>query len=109
MTIDTVLCDYGGVVADHYSEPYESQLAELLGVGRQRLRSLLSERSPHGRAYRLDQLTMKEFWSEVIQGAGKVDPGTSIELLQELWARTYIPNQAVLSLLSYLRFGKGLQ
>ncbi|HXQ73012.1 MAG TPA: HAD-IA family hydrolase [Pyrinomonadaceae bacterium] len=101
MIIDTFVCDYGGVVSDHYSEPYQGQLASALGVTKKRLRELLSERSPHGRLYRLDRMSKTQFWIEVMKLAGKV--GLDEDNLQDLWAKTYIPNAAVLSLLSHIK------
>jgi FMN phosphatase YigB (HAD superfamily) len=107
MIIDSFMCDYGGVVSDHYSEPFQGQLASALGVTRSRLRELLSERSPQGRSYRLDKMSKREFWEAVrrLAGKGEIDE----DYLQELWARTYIPNQSVLSLLRYLNNSLGVQ
>jgi FMN phosphatase YigB (HAD superfamily) len=107
MPIDTIQFDYGGVVADHYSEPYLGLLASELGVDRNAARALLSEQSPHGRLYRLDQLSKEAFWEEV----RKLSRRTTFnnEFVQELWAKTYIPNAAVLSLIAYLRNDLGLQ
>lgn len=107
MLIDSVFCDYGGVVADHYSEPYLGQLAQALGTTRETARALVSERSPHGRLYRLDQITKAEFWNAVRQLAPRKD--FDDEVVQDLWAQTYIPNRALLSLLRYLRDDLGIQ
>lgn len=101
MIIDTLIFDYGGVVADHYCEPYQGRLAAALGTTREHARELVSERSPHGRAYRLNQLSKSEFWGEVVRLAEV--KGANDDELQQLWAETYIPNVAVLSLLNYLR------
>lgn len=106
MTIDTFVCDYGGVVADHYSEPFQGEMADALGITRKRLRELLSERSEHGKAYRLDLMSKSEFWVEVMRLANK--EGLDEDYLQELWAKTYIPNQAILSLLGYLKDSLGV-
>jgi len=104
--IDTIMCDYGGVVADHYSEPYLSQLATELGTDRRGARDLVSERAPHGIAYRLDQIGKTEFWAAV----RKLSPRKSFDddVVQELWARTYIPNAAVLSLLHHVHSFHGV-
>ena len=107
MNIDTIQLDYGGVVADHYSEPYLGYLASELGVTRKGARGLLSEQSPHGRLYRLDQLSKEAFWEEVRKLAPRKD--FDDDTVQELWAKTYIPNAAVLSLLTYLRAECGIQ
>lgn len=105
--IDTLIFDYGGVVSDHYCEPFQGRLAELLGVSRKQSRELISERSSQGKLYRLDEIDKAEFWFEVmkIAEANSLD----IDLLQELWAKTYIINQAVLSLIRYLRDDIGVQ
>lgn len=100
MTVDTLIFDYGGVVADHYCEPYQGRLAAALGTTRERARELVSECSPHGRAYRLNQISQSEFWEEVLSLANVKEANK--DELQQLWAETYIPNAAVLSLLNYL-------
>src|ERR1044072_3040267 len=41
MPIDTIQFDYGGVVADHYSEPYLGLLASELGVDRNAARAFM--------------------------------------------------------------------
>ena len=51
--IDTVMLDYGGVVADHYSEPYVSRLAAELGTTRRTALDVLGEHSVHGKQYLL--------------------------------------------------------
>jgi HAD superfamily hydrolase (TIGR01509 family) len=101
------MCDYGGVVSDHYCEPFQGQLAEALGVTRTKLRELLSERSLQGRLYRLDQMSKSEFWEEVRRLSRKAE--IDEDRLQDLWAMTYIPNPAVLSLLGYLKDEWGVQ
>lgn len=105
MVVDTLIFDYGGVVADHYCEPYQGRLAAALGTTREHSRELLSERSRHGRAYRLNQISKSEFWEEVFRLADV--KGVNEDELQQLWAQTYIPNAAVLSLLNYLKVEVG--
>jgi FMN phosphatase YigB (HAD superfamily) len=105
--IDTIMLDYGGVVADHYCDPFLSHLAQLLGTSRKGARQVLSEKSPHGREFRLDQISKSQFWAEV----RKLVPNQDFDedVAQELWARTYIPNVAVLALLEHLKTKLGLQ
>jgi FMN phosphatase YigB (HAD superfamily) len=107
MRIDSFICDYGGVVSDHYCEPFHGQLAATLGVSSKKLRELLSERSEHGRAYRLDKITMAEFWTEVcrLSNGACHDHG----YLQEMWAQTYIPNTAVLIFMKHLKEKVGVK
>jgi FMN phosphatase YigB (HAD superfamily) len=105
--IDTVMLDYGGVVADHYSEPYISRLATEFGTSLERSWELVAEHLPHGKQYRLDQISKSEFWAQVRQLAPRKD--FDDDTVQELWARTYIPNMSVLSLLDYLKNDRGIQ
>jgi FMN phosphatase YigB (HAD superfamily) len=107
MLVDSIFFDYGGVVADHYCEPYQGRLAEAFGTSRKMARELVSEKSVHGRLYRLNQLSKTAFWEEV----RRLAPQKSFrdDVVQELWARTYIPNVAVLELLRFLREEVGAQ
>ena len=107
MQIDSVFLDYGGVVADHYCEPFLGYLARELGTSRDHARELLSERSEHGRLFRLDRMSPGDFWNAVRRLAPRKD--FSDEVMGELWARTYIPNEAVLSLLDHLRTDQRMQ
>lgn len=105
--IDTLILDYGGVVADHYCEPFQGRLASVLGVSRQKARELVSERSSAGRLYRLDKIEKFQFWRQVMIDAKA--RGLDENLLQELWAKTYIINSSVLSLIQYLKSTLGVQ
>lgn len=96
-----ILFDYGGVIADHYSQPYMSQLGRLVGASEPDVLNQLSEKTRHGRAYRLAQISLDVFWDAVRENL-KVAP-FSHEAAQLLWAQTYIPNAAMLELVSFLR------
>ena len=107
MLIDTLILDYGGVLSDHYCEPFQGRLAGLLGISREQTRELISEKSHQGKLYRLDKIEKSKFWHEVMNKAHAQN--LDEELLQELWAKTYIINQAVLSLINYLKNELGVQ
>lgn len=102
-----LLLDYGGVVADHYCEPFTSMLGELLGVSRIKTQELISERSELGKAYRLNKIGLEEFWDGVREQVP--NKGFDPQHAQELWARSYIVNEAVLSFLGYVRASYGTQ
>lgn len=104
--IDTIIFDYGGVVADHYCEPYQTMMAEKLGTTYARSRELVSERSPHGKAYRLDQMSKADFWARVKELSGAQFDDDELQLL---WAQTYIPNAAMISMLKFLRDKKRIR
>lgn len=104
--IDTIIFDYGGVVSDHYCEPFQTQMAELFGTTHAESRKLLSESSPHGRAYRLDQISKEEFWARVKELCGK---DFDNDKLQILWAKTYIINASMVSMLKFLKEKKRIQ
>jgi FMN phosphatase YigB (HAD superfamily) len=84
--------DYGGVLAYHYCEPYQTELADLLGVSVEVCKNLISEKSPQGRAYRMKELDTVQFWDIVLSLAGRNKNNIDIDYLQELWSRTYQPN-----------------
>lgn len=96
-----ILFDYGGVFADHYCQPFLSQLAQHIGTEADQVLKAVSEQTPHGRAYRLDQLSSTEFWQQVRKSLGSADFDGI--LAQELWAKTYIPNRAMISLARHLK------
>ena len=96
-----VLFDYGGVVADHYSQPYLSQLSKLVGAPSNEILMQLSEKTPHGKAFRLASVSKEEFWNTVRSNL-HVAP-FPIDQAQLLWAKTYVPNEAMLKLISFLR------
>jgi FMN phosphatase YigB (HAD superfamily) len=104
--IDTIMFDYGGVVSDHYCEPFQTQMAEIFGTTHAEARKLVSESSPHGRAYRLGQMSKEEFWAQVKKLSGK---GFDDDELQLLWAKTYIINVAMVSMLQFLKEKKSIQ
>jgi FMN phosphatase YigB (HAD superfamily) len=106
MNVDTIVLDYGGVVADHYCEPFYGQLAAALGTRRAEARELLKDYSDQGKLYRLDMISKAEFWARVRQKcSADFDP----DLASHLWAKSYILNQAMLSLMNYLKETVGLQ
>ena len=98
-----ILLDYGGVVADHYCQPATRQLAELLGVDERELDSLVSERTPHGAAFRLNRIGPEEFWETVATKLKSLSSSFDWKEAQELWAETYVPNRQVLTLMQDLR------
>lgn len=104
--IDTIIFDYGGVVADHYVEPFQSQLGEILHTTQKGTRELTSERSPHGRDYRLGKITKQDFLREIKKiSTTEFD----IDFVHDLFAKTYMPNPAMISLIKYLKNEKGIQ
>ena len=99
-----VLMDYGGVLGDHHQDPAESTLASILGVDKQRCRSLLSERSEQGAAFREDVISEQHFWSVVFGLAGlERRYGPPDAILSRLWAETYSLNKEVLAILQAIR------
>jgi putative hydrolase of the HAD superfamily len=101
-----LLFDYGGVIADHYCEPATSLLAELLGVTRKESLELVSERVDAGIDFRLSRITKAEFWNRIREKVP--NKNFSDNEAQELWASSYIPNQAMLNLLNYVRCTYGI-
>lgn len=104
--IDTIFFDYGGVVAKHYSEPFMTNLAVLLGVDVYTAKTLVSERSPHGRDYRLNIIDQETFWNMIRKKVP--NKHFNATLAQELWAQTYVLDSNILHLLQLLKI-KGLQ
>lgn len=104
--IDTIIFDYGGVVADHYVEPFQSQLGKILHTTQKGTRELTSEKSSHGRDYRLGKITKKEFW-EAIKKLSNTE--FDIDFVHDLFVKTYLPNPAMLSLIKFLKNEKGIQ
>lgn len=104
--VDTIIFDYGGVVADHYVEPYQNRLGKILNTTQKGTRELTSERSAHGRDYRLGKITKQDFWREIQRLSNtKFD----IDFVHDLFAKTYMPNPAMISLIKYLKNEKGIQ
>jgi putative hydrolase of the HAD superfamily len=101
-SIKAVVIDYGGVLAHHYCEPYQSQLANLLGVSVPICKSLISEKSEQGRLFRINQISMEDFWSRVAILAQCQKP-LDFQLLQDLWAKTYKVDERILRLLKIIR------
>lgn len=99
--IDTVIFDYGGVVADDYCEPATTELSRLLGVDPAGIEPLISEASAHGAAYRIGNISTVQFWESVRRLAG-TGP-FSVDQAQLLWQRTYAPNIQMLALLAELK------
>ncbi len=99
-----VITDYGGVLGDHHQDPAELMLASILGVDRDVCRSLLTERSEQGAAFREDRISEEIFWARVYELAGKERrDGPPDVTLSRLWAETYKLNQRVLWVLERLR------
>lgn len=105
--IRVLLLDYGGVVADHYSQPHLDELARLLSVDAKRALELVSENTPHGRDFRLGLISLAEFCGAITQLSGQVVTDPEAVLLA--WARTYVPNQAMLNLIGHLKNSRGLR
>lgn len=106
--IAVIAVDYGGVVAHHYCEPYQSLLAEKLEVTIDTCKQLISEKSEQGKLFRIDEITRDDFWKKVeslAKPANKVSP----TLLQLLWAKTYILDNRVLELLQVIRKKKKIK
>lgn len=102
LNIKVVVIDYGGVLARHYCEPFQSQLANLLGVSVIECKALISEKSEQGRLYRIAQISSAEFWTRVLKLAECPD-NLDFELLQELWAKTYELDERVFYILKLIR------
>ena len=104
--IDTIVFDYGGVLADHYVEPFQTQLGELLQTNQKGTRELTSEKSPHGRDYRLGKITKQDFWNKIKRLS---NTEFDIDQAHNLFEKTYIPNPAMISLVKWLKDKWGLQ
>jgi len=104
--VRVLLLDYGGVVADHYSQPYLDRLASLLGVDPRRALELVSEKSPHGEQFRLNLIDLSAFCQAIGRLSGV--PTTDPTAVLRSWAQTYVPNEAMLSLITHLREARGL-
>src|SRR5687768_16691564 len=105
--ITVIAIDYGGVLAHDHCEPYQSEIAKHLRINVRKSRELLSEKTKHGAAYRLNKMSQKEFWDEVARLSdykGKMD----YDLLQLLWGKTYILDLRVYNLLSYIKANKNI-
>ena len=104
--IDTIVFDYGGVLADHYVEPFQTMLGELLHATQKETRDLTSERSPHGRDYRLGKISKQDFWNAIKKLSGTE---FDIDYAHELFEKTYLPNPAMISLVGWLKDKWGIQ
>lgn len=98
--IDTIIFDYGGVLADHYVEPFQTQLGEILHATQKETRELTSERSPHGRDYRLNKITKQDFWNAIKKLS---NTEFDIDYVHDLFEKTYMPNAAMMSLIKHLK------
>ncbi len=101
LDIDTVVFDYGGVFTDHYCFPYFQDLTNELQVDHHVANELLSEKSDHGKKYRLNQITREEFWKVVVKGGN--NPNVNIDRLESLWELSYQPDPRMLSLAHKLK------
>ena len=101
--IKVILIDYGGVLAHHYCQPYQSMLANLLGVSIEESKKLISEKSKQGKLYRKNEISKDKFW-DVVTHLSKIDSSkVSNDDLQLLWAKTYIIDYRLLNLIKVLR------
>ncbi len=91
--------DYGGVIAYHYCEPFQTKIAELLNVSVETCKGLVSEKSAQGKAYRIGELDKSQFWQIVLSLSGQEGKDIDIDYLQELWSKTYQPNLELISFL----------
>ena len=103
--IDTIIFDYGGVVADHYQEPYQTQMAQKLGTDIAGAKKLVSEKEQHGADYRLNKITKEQFWNK-IKELSKTE--FNHEEVHQLWVNTYQINVQMVEFLKKLK-QKGLQ
>lgn len=99
--VDTYVFDYGGVVSFHYCEPWQGNIAKLLGVDSKSADRLLSETSPQGKAYREGRMTRDDFWSEVKRLAGATNASSSD--LEQNWSRSYQIDERMVDLIERLR------
>lgn len=97
-----ILLDNGGVLSDHYQQPHHKDLADILGVDEEKLKSLLSEKSPHGEAYRKSLISREEFWSIVVKLSGSVND-LDYSQLEKLWAESYQVNHKIVDILKKYR------
>lgn len=103
--ISVIVIDYGGVLAHHYCEPFQSLLAEQLEVSVEESKKLVSEKSEQGKLFRVDKLTMNQFWQKVTEIA-KTKKQVAFGNLQLLWAKTYILDDRIFELLKIIRSKK---
>ncbi len=99
--VDTFVFDYGGVISFHYCEPWQGNLAQLLKTSPKEVRSLLSETSIWGRAYRLGRMTREDFWRLICDKTSAVD--NDIEALEYNWANSYQIDVRMVRLMQELR------
>lgn len=97
-----ILLDNGGVLSEHYCQPYHQQLSNLIGVNETVLRSLLSEKSPHWKAYRKNLISRDDFWGTVLFLA-KSKSNINYSQLERLWAESYIINSTIVDILQRYR------
>ncbi|HAO52446.1 TPA: hypothetical protein DCQ85_03180 [Candidatus Magasanikbacteria bacterium] len=97
-----ILLDNGGVLSDHYQQPHHKDLADILGVDEEKLKALLSEKSPHGEAYRKNLISREEFWSIVVKLSGSV-ADLDYSQLEKLWAESYQVNSHIVDILKRYR------
>jgi FMN phosphatase YigB (HAD superfamily) len=98
-----LIVDYGGVVADHYQEPAENTLSDIIGVSRSDLRGLLSERSKQGAAFRKAEITENEFWHRVFNLTGFTGEIPDCAYLSQLWSETYQINKKTFDIIQLAR------
>jgi HAD superfamily hydrolase (TIGR01509 family) len=100
MKVKWVLCDYGGVLADDHIEKSETMLADLFGCSREALRQVTTERSPTGRAIRLDLSSERDFWKSVaVAVSGTPVLPADASKLTALWSSTYAIRKDVAGLI----------
>jgi HAD superfamily hydrolase (TIGR01509 family) len=97
-----ILLDNGGVLSDHYQQPHHKDLADILGVDEEKLKALLSEKSPHGEAYRKNFISREEFWSIVVRLSESV-ADLDYSQLEKLWAESYQVNSEIVAVLKRYR------
>lgn len=97
-----VFLDNGGVVSDDHCKPFHDELAIILGIDEIALKKLLSEKTPHGRAYRENAISRDEFWSTVLTLAC-ASPDLDYSKLEILWAESYQLNSKVVEVIKRYR------
>lgn len=86
--VDTVVFDYGGVLAFHRCEPWQNNLGNLLGMSGLEVDELLSETTPWGGLYRAGKIAREKFW-EVVLDEANIESNVDFNQLEEYWAKSY--------------------
>lgn len=97
-----IVCDYGGVIADDHCPEAEWKLANLFGCAPEIIRKQITEKSPNGRAVRLNKLSERGFWESVSLGiSGNTLLPAPEHKLTELWSDMYSVRPYVMDILHH--------